>query len=203
MAEKYSNPFYEIYLAEGLGRPAFELDKIEDDWFEKIRQLRRHYAYACPRDTNIQFLSQHGPLLEIGAGKGYWSHLIQLAGGDIVPTDIVKPKDNTWFDGNSTFTDVEIFPSTKAAVEAYPDRTIFLCWPHMDFRFADMLRAYESHGHTTIWFVGESPGNACLSEYCWEEDFEPFGWRYEHIMDVAQFDMLYDDLQIIKRQERT
>lgn len=41
---------------------------------------------------NCYEYAQFSPVVEMGAGKGYWAHLVQKEGGYIMPFDIEVPK---------------------------------------------------------------------------------------------------------------
>jgi hypothetical protein len=65
---------------------------------------RRHdycetYAWAIPNPEAIATLVQHSPLIEIGAGRGYWAALAAAEGADILAFDPNLPNRegaNTW-----------------------------------------------------------------------------------------------------------
>jgi hypothetical protein len=40
------------------------------------------YGWAIPTDEAIAALVELSPLVEIGAGRGYWAHLLRQAGAD-------------------------------------------------------------------------------------------------------------------------
>lgn len=63
-------------------------NKLLAQWRESVRTFAcRMYAFAVPTAAAIEVLKQHSPLVEIGAGTGYWASLLQKAGGDIVALD--------------------------------------------------------------------------------------------------------------------
>jgi len=49
--------------------------------------LRKKYAWAIPDKKSLFILNYFSPLVEIGAGRGYWAMLLQNIGCDIVPYD--------------------------------------------------------------------------------------------------------------------
>jgi hypothetical protein len=102
-------------------------------------RLFERYAHSVPTNEALQVLTELGPLLEIGAGAGYWARLLRDLGGDVIATDPVAPSDNAWFRGAEPWT-----PIQQAGVEAvrrYPDRAIFLCWPPRPRGFMRQLLA--------------------------------------------------------------
>jgi hypothetical protein len=61
-------------------------DSARSRQVEERAELNRTYAYACPDTRIIHELAQH-PVVELGAGTGYWARLIQDSGGDITALD--------------------------------------------------------------------------------------------------------------------
>ena len=58
--------------------------------------------------------------MEIGAGTGYWSRLIQDLGCDIVPIDIDPPQ-VTW---------VEVLRGNEQMLDKYTDRSLLMVRPY-------------------------------------------------------------------------
>lgn len=114
-------------------------------WRGKRKDLTEKYSWAIPNNLSIRFLADESniePIIEIGAGNGYWAHKVQEQGGEIIPIDI-KRYDNTW-------TDV-IIASYDSLNESRVNR-ILLCWPP-----ANSSMAIDSVKHlkpTYIYFVG-------------------------------------------------
>lgn len=73
--------------AEGHG-----LGKINDDY-----RIIARYAEAIPTTAVIRRLAALGPIIEVGAGGGYWARLIQDVGGDMIATDAATPGNNGWY----------------------------------------------------------------------------------------------------------
>mmetsp|Transcript_7858 Transcript_7858/g.19988 ORF Transcript_7858/g.19988 Transcript_7858/m.19988 type:complete len:164 (-) Transcript_7858:188-679(-) len=46
------------------------------------------YAWAIPDQRAIRIIANFSPLVEIGAGKGYWAMLLRQAGADVLALDI-------------------------------------------------------------------------------------------------------------------
>jgi hypothetical protein len=89
------------------------------------------YAWSVPTDEAIEALVRHSPLVELGAGTGYWAWLVRNAGGDIVAYDVNppgQPGENTWHsEARTCFT-----PVGSGSIEVlsdHVDRTLVLCWP--------------------------------------------------------------------------
>lgn len=134
------------------------------------------WSWAVPSNKVICQLAALGPLVEVGAGTGYWARLITDAGGDIVAFDerpptapemtadleqFLKDRDR-WPDGvnrfhpyASTWFDVEAADGVEAAA-AHPNRTLVLCWPPYGDDFATRaLTAYRNAGGRRVVYIGE------------------------------------------------
>jgi hypothetical protein len=114
-----------------------------------------------PPRAEIQTLVEHSPIVEIGAGTGYWARLATEAGADIVAYDSRPPvagrkKVVAWAEETGTY-----FPVRRGGpgmVRFHQDRTLFLCWPpHGHDMAIDSLRRYEGgNRHTLVTELSES-----------------------------------------------
>ncbi|KAJ0397513.1 hypothetical protein P43SY_005639 [Pythium insidiosum] len=69
--------------------PAFELLA---QWRNNCRDWCCHlYAYATPTDAALDVIAKYAPLVEMGAGTGYWSAMLQQRGVDIAAFDACPP----------------------------------------------------------------------------------------------------------------
>jgi len=118
---------------------------------------RRRYSYAIPNAQAIAALCDLSPLIEVGAGTGYWASVVQERGGDILPFD-----DGSWYCRPRFWPRwTTVFQGGASVVARYPGRTLFLCWPPSDDSMAtDSLRLYT--GRTFI-YVGEG-GGGCTGD---------------------------------------
>ncbi|WP_433363021.1 hypothetical protein ACQPZX_31365 [Actinoplanes sp. CA-142083] len=94
------------------------------------RELASLYSWAIPSPAALGLIASYGPLLEVGAGTGYWASLLSAEGADVVATDITPPGrgDNPYHRAGSTWFPVAS-SSAVDAVRAHPGRTLLLCWP--------------------------------------------------------------------------
>lgn len=59
------------------------------EWNEKHQfRLRREFAYAVPSHDALAILSSLSPVVEIGAGTGYWASLLRARGATVYAYDI-------------------------------------------------------------------------------------------------------------------
>lgn len=68
--------------------------ELQARWRESVRTFAcRMYAFAVPTTKAIAVLKRHCPMVEVGAGTGYWASLVREAGGDITALDC-QPTDS-------------------------------------------------------------------------------------------------------------
>ncbi|TAL31616.1 MAG: hypothetical protein EPN93_17625 [Spirochaetes bacterium] len=161
--------------------------------------LVEKYAFAVPDARTVGVLARRGPLVEIGAGSGYWAWCLTQAGADIIAYDIAPPEDelpwphgsfekgNYWFEHEW----YQVIEGGPEAAARHPDRTLFLCWPPLDSPMAiDALTAYGGAGGRTLAYLG-SPRSSADERFhelratlrCVER-IEP--WRWSGIEDVLE-----------------
>eukprot|EP00873_Tetraselmis_striata_P044700 jgi/Tetstr1/464964/TSEL_009698.t1 len=101
---------------------------------EQGEPLRGKYAWAIPDQRAIRIIANFSPLVEIGAGKGYWAMLLRQAGADVLALDITgssrkkgaapgkKGLQGQWSEVRKGG------PKVLQTVETL-GRTLFLCYP--------------------------------------------------------------------------
>lgn len=182
-------------------------DRIETkDYFKKnILQcaiaretLIKKYAYAIPSSKALEEIAKFSPLIEIGAGRGYWAAMIEEYGGNVLCFDIAPPNtsdNNHYFSGSKIFHEVfdggpEMLSEMKN-IDAY-EFTLFLCWPpYSDSMAYDCLRRYV--GENFI-FVGED--NAGDDQF-WELLNKE--WYLTNTIEIPQWDGIHDRVTFYKR----
>jgi hypothetical protein len=109
---------------------------------ERLAELRlartafvRAWGFSIPCAEAIGTLARLAPLVEIGAGSGYWTALLRNAGLDVVATDATPQGDIGYGFEASRFCEIEALAG-PAAVRAYPDRNVFCSWPTQDSPWA-------------------------------------------------------------------
>jgi hypothetical protein len=161
-------------------------------------RLVRTYSWAIPDDRAIRTLLDHAPLVEIGAGTGYWAYLIRQCGGDIIAYDI-KPlspgHDNGYFHYEAT-TWTEVLEGDVQVLDGHPDRTLFLCWPPHDTDMA--LGALCQFRGDTVIYVGEQEGGCTGTDHFFQELED--NWYRDGVVPIPQWDGMHDSLYIYNRK---
>lgn len=163
--------------------------------FHARRRLAPLYAWAVPDQEAVDTLVALGPLVELGAGTGYWAALVSLAGGDVVAYDAAPPgeADNV-YGHRHQWHPVHLGGPEKAA--EHGDRALFLCWPPYDSPFAlDSLLAYQGD---TVAYVGEGRGG-CTGDDLFHEELDAH-WECTTTVQIPTWQGVYDRLEVYRRR---
>jgi hypothetical protein len=118
------------------------------------RELASRFSWAVPTEAALALIGDHGPVLEVGAGTGYWAAMLRDRGVDVHPTDAEPPGTggNSYHREGRTWLDVQR-AGAVAAVQARPRRSLLICWPPPDDDTAGYaaLRAYS---RDTVLYIG-------------------------------------------------
>ena len=197
------------------GRPLYTngyLDHLDvllsmsvDDHFQLWAQ-RKHflgtYAFAILNREALEALRQHAPIVEIGAGNGYWAYEMRKAGIDVQAYDSHPPhkRRNTYYGSHSgphqpvkVWTPVLRGRAQKA--KHRPKHTLFLCWPPYNEPMANV--ALSSYTGSTLIYVGEGAGG-CTGDDAFFEQLEQH-WRCDQVIPLPQWPGIHDRMEIYHR----
>jgi hypothetical protein len=140
------NPYLDIYrLLQN--QPA-------EHQLELRKKLIWAYSWAIPSEEAIDALSKLSPLLELGAGTGYWSWLLRQAGSHVVALDHNPVAPPHW---------TEVEKGDESFSSRFADRSLFLCWPPYQDPMAH--KALLSFTAKTVAYVGEWRGRTGDDEF--------------------------------------
>jgi hypothetical protein len=167
--------------------------------------LQAMYAYAIPAPDTLEWASEFcagRPVVEPGAGRGYWANQLSQAGMEVSAYDIEPPDTTTnpSFDRAAGQRDVW-YPvgaldgfGPQGASES--DHVLFLCWPPGwgNTMAAQALTEFECNGGSRLIYVGEPKGGKTANDEffdhlasnwdLWSEDTAYVSWW--NLRDVAQ-----------------
>jgi len=147
-----------------------------------VNPVQHTVGFAVPDEKVLQSIARHAPLIEVGAGTGYWSALLQTRKVDIIPYDANPPTEdhasNNFF--NVTYTEVmkgdatTLFDDESSGDNEnnLSQRTLLIVWPNNPDREdnphlydkkkelppvwdAECLSGYLQSGGSTVIYVGE------------------------------------------------
>jgi len=190
----------ELWLhGNGCGKIFLDLDK---PWWEREYSL---YTYDLRRDfiklfgfavltrCTVDLLKWFGPILEIGAGSGYWASELSQAGVDIIATD---SQTGRYYFKHGNYFEVSKCSATDASA-AHPDRALMIVWPCYDDPWA--FAALSAYKGNTVIYVGESQGGCTATDSFFElltSDWVKIESHY-----IPQFPGIHDALYIYRRKD--
>lgn len=155
--------------------------------------IRGKFAFAIPNLEAIEAIAELSPVVELGAGTGYWAYCLQRAGAEVVAIDHEPGDGNEWVDPDTRW--VEVLEGTPAALDYYPTHTLLLCWPPWGGRMAtDCLYSYAGD---TVVYIGE--WNGCTAD----DEFHTLlvdEWDEVAEITIPQFPGMHDYVSIHKRK---
>jgi hypothetical protein len=195
----YAKEFWEILSSDpepGKRAGYEEYSYWSSRMYRHRERLVQKYAWAIPTSLAITRLVQLGALVEIGAGAGYWAHLISNAGGDIVAYDTYPPdqRTNMYCDKSRvTYHDVVIGGPEKAA--DHPDRALLLCWPPYQNSMASS--SLKNYAGDTLIYIGEPQGGCTANQKFFSELTR--SWKKVGQCTLPQWRYMHDELCIYQR----
>lgn len=164
--------------------------------FSRRDALCRKYAWAIPSPEALDRIAALGPIVEIGAGTGYWAYLLGEMGVDVLAYDINPPgpgSSNHYHKGVDPWT--EVLQGGPEQAIYHPERTLLLCWPPYETPMAyEALRAYRGN---TVVYIGEGEGG-CTGDDSFH-DLLHTEWTVEQF-DIPTFDWIHDSLHVCTRK---
>lgn len=128
------------------------------DSYTKRVEFVRKYSWSIPNEKAIKKIVSLSPIVEVGAGTGYWASLVASEGGDIIAYDKFPP-----LFGNNKYCDVvQYFPVKEgdhSKLSLHPDRAMMLSWaPYDNSMGADHIsNCLSKH----LILIGEGYGGCC------------------------------------------
>jgi hypothetical protein len=156
------NPYLDLVqvLAGGQGRGWAVSGGLASvlDLPARRRELAALFAWAIPDAGALAVLARYAPLLECGAGTGYWAALLRASGVDVEACDLTPPgtAENKYHDTRHRPWSEVRAASAIGAVRASLGRTLFLCWPPPDDDDAS-YRALRAYRDDVLVYVGGGP----------------------------------------------
>lgn len=189
------NPYLEEFQSSAPYRrvPA-DMRKLTFQRYVLRQALVAKYAWGIPSTEAIELLLRYSPLVEMGAGTGYWTWLVRQAGGDILAFDRYPPPDrrNRWHAGQAQWTEVK--PGGARLLARHTERALFLCWPPTDEPMGlECLTAYRGD---TVVYVGEPRDDLQgRDEFLRRLDT----WEVVETLAIPQWEGIRDRLFVLRR----
>lgn len=152
-------------------------------------QLRKKliwaYSWAIPSNKAIVAMTRHSPILELGAGTGYWAWLLRQAGANVAAFDRDPAQPPRW---------TEVSSGDESVVSGFPNHALLLCWPPLESSMAE--RALVAFRGSVVLYVGEWRGRTGDAEFHKRLDSD---WRKIEEIELPVWPGFQDKLHIFGR----
>ena len=187
------NPFLSLF-SELMAAPSPLLDLAQ-----RRRELASLFSWAIPTDEALELIGRHGPLVECGAGMGYWAALLEARGADVLAYDARPPgagsRNRFHRHACGPWTRIRKAASAEAA-RRHPDRTLLLCWPPYDDDQASYaaLRAYRGD---KLIHIGE-PDEGITGSVRFHRELR-LNWTLVEALELPHWPRLQDRVMVYRR----
>lgn len=179
---------------DGGSRDWSDMTKVRARYTSR-RECIEQYAFAIPNQEALDTIARFSPIVELGAGTGYWCYLLRQMGVQVVAMDAAPvggPIENTYEFKKAW---VDVAQGGPADLVDYASHALMLCWPNYNTSFAsDALRAYAGE---TLIYVGEGRGG-CTGDAEFHEMIDA-SWTKIATVYIPQWDGIHDELHVYKR----
>ena len=154
------------------------------------------YSFAIPNDAALEAIARHRPIVELGAGTGYWAWMLRQMGVGVFAYDLHPPpsKGNRWFPDVGTFT--EVLKGDVEALDRHEECTLLLCWPPPKTDMAE--RAIARYRGERVIYIGEGFGGCTVSDSFFEA--LEIGWKTVDEVEIPKWNCIHDCLTIHERK---
>ena len=199
------------YLAEY--RQKYSDFKQYDRWVEAFKardELTRKFAWAVPTDEALECIAKYSPIVEIGAGTGYWAHLLEQMGVEIhaydkyppdgtqIPDFDVKLEDypgKSWYH-RGAYPHTNVRQGNQRKLKGYkPQWNLFLCWPTMS---NVAVQSLIYHRGEYVIYIGEGRWG-CNANDAFFDRLDKFYEQVEGV-SIPQWDGIHDYLDVYRRR---
>jgi len=160
-------------------------------------ELCGEFSWAVPSKKALKVIARYSPIIEIGAGAGYWAYLLRKIGTDILAFDPAPPgsgKENRWIQAKRPWT--EVLEGDHRQILLHPERNLMLCWPPM----TDMAyqAAWLLGADRYLIYIGEGPFG-CTAD---DNFFQLLEKQFEEVdfIQIPQWDGIYDAVWVYRKK---
>lgn len=153
---------------------------LTDRWAHKLVE---EYAHAVPTEEALAFLKSLGPVVEVGAGTGYWAALLRARG---VQVDAYDNWTGYGYSKRDTFT--EVTTGDASMTKLHPTHTLLLSWPSTHGAASTALSNFKGN---RLAYVGEVTING--------PKMPKDNWFSDVMGDGQFFEMLNRDWNMVSR----
>jgi hypothetical protein len=189
------------WLATGDVPPRFAFaleDEFRPETFSSAFRARdafiREFGFAIPCAEALEAAAGLAPLVEVGAGTGFWSALLHRRAVDCIPTDPAIGFGQVFKHGKYA---AVVRVGAKTAARRWPERNLLMVWPTYDKTWArQCLKAMRVGRRIAI--VTEGDGGCCADDGFFEALENCF--VHERLIRLPQFPGIHDRLEIFRKK---
>lgn len=187
-------------------RPRMFSTTNDQDYIGHRTYVTSQWSWAIPSNRSIKFIADildGRPVVEIGAGNGYWAWMLSQHGVEVAAYDLHPVgHELSWFRDSEelslpvkaeAYFDVQLGGVNKLA--DHPDHALFLCWPTMDPWAYDALRIYKG---SLVIYIGEHGG--CNADDSFFQELEA-NWTYVERGPLVAWEGIHDSLTVYERKQ--
>jgi predicted GIY-YIG superfamily endonuclease len=166
-------------------------------------KLVARYSWAIPTETALSEVLSMSPIVEMGAGTGYWTALLRRMGADVVALDRSPPGSlkslvaacNPWHVNARQHSKVQT--GQPSDLRVYGDRTLLLCWPPRGSMASQCLQHWTGEN---LVYVGELASDTMADPEFFEvlrEKFDMSG-----LVEIPKWPGINDTMTVWRRRAR-
>lgn len=173
--------------------------------YETFKETFRHtYAFAIPNIEALETIKRYSPngVVEIGAGNGYWAHLLGQIGVDVraIDKNLIPLGRNPYWRAGRPPEQMKLWAPMTAGdasdvARVEPERTLLMVWPPMgDSLGEEALRNFKGD---TVCYVGDwrnSTGDKIM------HNMLRLLWQYVEAVRIPTFFGFQDQLVVFTRR---
>lgn len=171
--------------------------------YEKRENFRAMFSYAVPTRKVIleiaKFLEGRA-VLEVGAGRGLWAHLLHLEGVTVDATDAFTPTAAGYPPFVRSGTDMTYCPvrlvDAEQAASTTSAQALMLVWPPYNTDMSEL--ALDAFGGDCVVYVGEGNGG-CTGTETFHDTLEA-RYNLARTLQLPQWDGLHDRVMLYTRK---
>ena len=154
---------YEIGFKRDLAMIIYRQDFNKISWsIPTIKAVNEIYEFV----NNSGELPNNNRILEVGAGTGLWSRLLNLKGVNVKATDIGSVGNYFNYDNKtSIFYPIEFINGVEAVKEYSDYNVLFMSWPSMNALAHDTLKDFKGD---KLIYIGEGQGGCTADDNFFE-----------------------------------
>lgn len=194
------NPYLSVFRR--LSRPSdFPQAYGPSPSWENRSKLRRRYSYAVPTTGALVAIAKLTPIVEVGAGTGYWAWMLSRFGAKVAAYDQhpTRTGKNFYFQPDKLRQQGDWFQVHRGystAPRKHPGWTLLLVWPEWCSTMA--YKALLCSTGEWVVYVGESAGG-CTGDTKFHQELDK-NFSLESTMDIPQYEGIHDQVWIWRRR---